>query len=312
MENYGGMLQNYALQQALIGLGHQPVTIDWLPKLKLKWYVRGIARTLLKGVPYRPYHRRRLEVMDSFAHDYLKLTPTCWKHGRNQLDGMDAVIVGSDQVWRPGLGLDYLYDMFLRFAGDFEGRRIAYAASFGTNSWNVSDKVRSRCAVLAAKINPVSVRESSGIDICTSCLGIDAVQMPDPVFLLDPSSYLNLCKDIPVNRKPYLAAYILDSNDKSETAIQKAVSETGLPVIRCTSGAGAKLSVQEWIAMFRDAQYVVTDSFHGVVLSRMLGKDCAVIVNENRGKARFDSVMGVPDLALERKRGLNFLKEALQ
>lgn len=312
MANYGGILQNYALQQVLKQLGHEPVTIDWLPTTPLKWYLRGLVRMVVKGVPYRPLFYVRPERFDAFVRSKLSLTPTVHCYRKSLVEGMDALVAGSDQVWRPGYSPRLLPDMFFRFAGDFGGIRMAYAASFGTDHWEASPSLKACCRRYAKAIHPVSVREKTGIDICRQELGMDAVQMPDPVFLLPAEAYLDLCAGIPRTEEPYIAAYILDERKEVVSQLAQTAAESGLPIRRCTAGRDATLTVEEWLALFRDAREVVTDSFHGSVIARLLNKKCTTICNEQRGKTRFDELNRLgTDLEALRQKGLSFLRDAL-
>ena len=312
MANYGGILQNYALQQVLKQLGHEPVTIDWLPTTPLKWYLRGLLRMIVKGVPYRRLFCVRSEPFETFVRSRLNLTPTVRCYRKSLTKGMDALLAGSDQVWRPGYSPRLLPDMFFRFAGDFRGIRMAYAASFGTDRWEASPSLKAQCLRYAKAIHPVSVRERTGIDICRQELGIAAVQMPDPVFLLPAAAYLDLCAGIPRTEEPYIAAYILDDREEVDAQLARTAAESGLPIRRCTAGKDATLSVEEWLALFRDAREVVTDSFHGSVIARLLDKKCTTLCNEQRGKTRFDELNRLgTDLEALRQKGLSFLRDAL-
>ena len=89
-------------------------------------------------------------------------------------------------------------------------------------------------------------------------------------------------------------------------------SNMELPIRRCTAGKDATLSVEEWLALFRDAREVVTDSFHGSVIARLLDKKCTTLCNEQRGKTRFDELNRLgTDLEALRQKGLSFLRDAL-
>ena len=311
MENYGGILQNYALQQVLIDLGHEPVTIDWLPTLELKWYLRGIRRTLFMGIPYRRLLKSRSTLFSGFIEENIRKTRVVRVYRKGLLRGMDAVIVGSDQVWRYIYNKHSVRDMFLGFAGGFKGRRIAYAASFGLDYWDVPERLQSRCVRLARKFDRISVREESGIRLCMEHFGMEAVRMPDPIFLLPAEKYLDLCKDIPKSDEDFMAAYVLDNDPASETQVLQLQESFNLPVRRCSWGAGATLTVKEWLGMLRDARIVVTDSFHCAVISKLLGKEYRIIENPTRGTARFAQLEAISDFTEERARGREFLKEAL-
>ena len=311
MENYGGILQNYALQQALMDLGHEPVTIDWLPTLEIKWYLRGILRTLFMGIPYRRFFKSRSSLFSGFIEENIRKTRTVRIYRNSLLKGMDAVIVGSDQVWRYIYNRHTVKDMFLGFARGFRGRRIAYAASFGLDYWDVPERLQSRCIRLARKFYRISVREESGIQLCMKHFGMDAVRMPDPIFLLPAEKYLKLCEDLPKSTEKFIAAYVLDDTPSAELQVRHMQESFNLPVRRCSWGDGATLTVKEWLAMLRDAEYVVTDSFHCAVISRLFGKEYGIIENPTRGKARFAQLESTSDLKEELSRGRGFLKEVL-
>lgn len=312
MANYGGILQNYALQQVLKELGHEPVTIDYFPPIPARRYIRSVARWILKGAPYKPLFPKRPALFDSFVRDHIKTLPAGHRYSKALLKGMDAIIVGSDQVWRPIYNVHSLSDMFLSFAGDFKGPRIAYSASFGIDSWDVDKETAARCANLARKFKAISVREPSGVGLCQDYLGVEASVMPDPVRLLEAADYLSLCKDVPVKKERYIAAYILDLNEETENRLDSVQNRTGLPVWRFTADKEALLSVPEWLAAMRDAQIIVTDSYHGAVLGQLFEKPCEIIENSIRGRERFSTLKQALSSEEVRNQGVSFLEEALK
>lgn len=310
-DNYGGILQNYALQQVLKEMGHTPVTIDWHYTLAWKWYIRGLARSLIKRAPYRPFVKKRPPLFDSFVHEFIETTPTVIRYRRSQLKGADAVVVGSDQVWRFEYNRCTLTDMFLGFAKGFQGLKIAYAASFGLDEWDAPAELRKVCSGLSKLFDYVSVREESAVSLCCNELGISAVQMPDPVLLLPSSAYHSLSKNVPRCNQPFICAYVLDNSPAIERKIQEIHEGTGYPVRLFSVGKTATLSIPEWLAQFRDAGYVITDSYHGALFSIIFGKEYSLVENEVRGSARFKQLGSISDLRLENNRGRAFLKEAL-
>ena len=310
-DNYGGILQNYALQQVLKEMGHNPVTIDFHCTLALKWYLRGIARALIKGTPYRPYVKKRPSLFDSFVREYIETTPAVIRYRRSQMKGVDAVVVGSDQVWRFEYNQRTLTDMFLGFAKDYQGLKIAYAASFGLDDWDAPMALRKTCSKLSKSFDYVSVREEAGVRVCNNELGISAVQMPDPVLLLPASAYHSLCKDIPHSNQPFICVYVLDNSPAIEKKIQAIQERTGYPARLFSAGNLATLSIQEWLAQFRDAGYVITDSYHGALFSMVFGKEYSLVENKERGSARFKQLRAITDLKQESIRGQAFLKAAL-
>ena len=103
---------------------------------------------------------------------------------------IDAVIVGSDQVWR------YKYvanieEYFLKSFVSGDLKRIAYAASFGVDKWEFPLRQTRRCAKLAHTFQAISVRESNGVEFCKQYMGVKAVHLLDPTMLLKQSAYIN-------------------------------------------------------------------------------------------------------------------------
>lgn len=321
--NYGGVLQNWALQQVLIKLGHEPVTIDYLPPLPWKkfilstmkslvyWFIPSRRRTFLR----RKY--RRKPVFGDFMEKNVRTTHVCGSYSMRVVReyGMEALVVGSDQVWRPLYNQNCLYDMFLRFAWRFGGKKIAYAASFGVDAWEFSDKQTSVCARLARGFDALSVREESGVRLCLQHLGVKASAVLDPTLLVGKEEYAKLCADVPPAGEEFLAAYVLDTSGEAEEVISEEAGNRGLPVRRFLTGEKAELTMAEWLSVFRDASFIVTDSFHGTVFSIIFGKPFRCVVNKSRGGARFEDLLGkYRSGGLEEWRGRStaFLRENLQ
>ena len=299
MNNYGGILQNYALQQILIKLGHEPVTIDCRPKNSFFWYLIVQCKTLLLYFlpsKRRPFHRfkpsiERKDQMSAFVTKYIttthrlqKITPCIVKKYK-----FNAIICGSDQVWRPAY--NQLDNTFLSFVKDRKVTKIAYAASFGVKVWEYSDVQTFRYSKLAKLFKAISVREKSGVDLCRQYLNVNAVETIDPTLLLRQEQYCQLCSGIQKSRDSYLAAYILDLTEGKKDFIYKIAKKMNLTVKLFSAEKDLNYTVEQWLSMFRDASYVITDSFHGTVFSIIFHKQFISIVNANRGNDRFESLL---------------------
>lgn len=296
--NYGGILQNWALQQILIKLGHDPITIDYLPTLTIKSFILSTIKSLIFW--FIPSRRRRFikrkykrkSLFDGFIAQHIKKTEVCYQYSMKYIEQykLEALIVGSDQIWRPMYN-DCLFDMFLQFAEDFKGKKIAYAASFGVDNWEFSEEQTKICSSLIKQFDAISVRESSGKSLCKNYLGIDALNVLDPTLLVSKDEYIKLCTDIPIVKERFLAAYVLDPSDEVNKIIAEEADKRGLTVRRYSADAKAKLTVEEWISIFRDASFIVTDSFHGTVFSILLKKTFRCVANKDRGNARFEDLL---------------------
>lgn len=294
--NYGGIMQNYALQQALRKLGHDVTTIDYIPHTSVFRYLLSWCKSLLL-FPFKSKRRKfpkfvkvyeRKEHMLSFIKKHISLTQTVTSYSSAILykNNIDAVIVGSDQVWRPKYNR-LIKDMYLRFVPQ-EVRKVAYAASFGVDSWEYSSSLTKECAKYAQQLYKLSVREYSGIELCQRYLGVTAEFVLDPTLLLESEVYKRLFNDSSLYKYPYLFAYILDIDSPKRDYVYKLAKMLNLQPIIYSAG---DIKVEEWLQTICYADYVVTDSFHGTAFSIIFKKDFTAITNPLRGNSRFVSLL---------------------
>lgn len=300
--NYGGILQNYALQQALKKIGHEPFTFDLGKYTWCDWFV-VVCKTIIKkclkrncSFPETPTQKKRIEQpLRDFVLRKIKLMhPRCKRLDKSLVDKykLDALVVGSDQVWRP-LYNYYISDMFFDFAKDKDVKRVAYAASFGTDNWEYNATQENICKSLAKKFDAVSVREDSGVMLCKEKLDVSAEHVLDPTLLLDVEEYKKLTEGCPEDGRKILFAYILNPNDEKIRHINSVAEKLDLiPVIKGAEGnVDTNDSIEGWLSLFRDARYVITDSFHGSVFSIIYNVDFHAIGNMNRGLSRMMSLL---------------------
>lgn len=325
LNNYGGLLQNYALQHILKKMGCNVTTIDYLRTITFIpfWrYLLSCLKTIFlflflgkRREFIRFSHKgRRSALTETFVSNCIETSFKCYRYKRNMLQKKDVVIVGSDQVWRPKYNYR-IEDMYLKFAENLPIKRIAYAASFGVNAWEYSPKQTLECSKLAKKFDAISVREESGVKLCKEHLGVDATWVLDPTLLLTKEDYLPICEDVAVCNEKYIAVYVLDENEDVTATYEKEAAARGLVVKKFHADSKSTLTVPEWLAMFRDASYVVTDSFHGTVFSIIFGKEFKCIYNKGRGAARFESLMNLYNsgkLEEMREFSINWLRKALE
>ena len=309
--NYGGALQNFALQQILVKLGHTPVTIEKdpiqyiskarlffdLPKRLVSKYILRRRKYILNEQKHNEFIATTSQTLRPFIDKYIKRQ---FVNNFKDIDyhDYDAFIVGSDQVWRPVYNWGIIDKMFLSFIPHNDHvKRIAYAASFGTSEWEYSEAQTNECKALIANFDAVSTREVDGVDLCKKYFNRnDAITVLDPTMLLEKSEYEALCNDIPIQKDKTLFAYILDVDNATKAFLEKAAAEKGLTLKLISADDNCTLSVEEWLAMFRDAECVITDSFHGTVYSIIFNQDFYSICNKSRGNARFLSLLSQFDL----------------
>lgn len=315
--NYGGILQAYALQSVLEGLGHKVSVLDKArkPPFKLLWIIckrlvkRFILRKQVAILPEIRYYRETANKNKNtwvFADKYIHRREIRTFREINEKE-FDALVVGSDQIWRNHYLKDNYHSVpfsFLGFATDWDIKRIAYAASLGTDEWEYSDEETALCRELIQKFDAVSVRETSGVDLLKTHLHYDkACQHIDPTFLLDKEHYIRLFTHKKI--KPSggnLLLYILDETPEKLQLVEKVIQETGLIPFRvnsrvedanATNRNQVQPPVENWLRGFYDAEYIVTDSYHACIFSIIFGKPFIVYGNKDRGLARFDSLLGM-------------------
>lgn len=323
--NYGGLLQNYALQQILIGAGHTPCTIDHdrtvrvsalrLMSRKTKAYVKQLLFPN-RSVVYVPNKKEEAAISkytEYFIDKYICRTKRLETHEGFQdvakSNDFQAYVVGSDQCWRPRYNKCFLKEMFLNFVeGQDDIKRIAYAASFGKDEWNLAPKTMAECARLAKKFDLITVREKSGLQLCREHLGVEAKHVLDPTMLLSKADYIKLIEE---EHEPQCSGtlfyYILDPEEAKSRLVKNVANQTGLVPFTvmplCPRGYRTRKDVKKqiekciyppvtsWLRAFMDAEMAIVDSFHGMVFSIIFNKPFWVIGNKRRGMSRFTSLL---------------------
>lgn len=319
--NYGGILQAYALQEVLKSMGHKVEVINrdfnwginkgrslsliirrFLSFLKTLIYIYILKREgyILVNPLSRYYHTIRTEI-DPLP--FVKRKIACSRVIRTSTElelyfkrnKFDAYVVGSDQVWRPRYS-PCIADYFLQGLENYSNvKRIAYAASFGTDVWEYSEEQTRIVINLISKFDAVSVREQSGVKLCNDFLKVSAMHLLDPTMLLNADDYVKLYKQkTRTSRIPGdVFCYILDSSSEVNDIIKcvKEMDMTPFHHKKINTNRFTPISVEQWLRNIHDARFIITDSFHACVFSILFKKPFCVWVNRDRGTARFDSLL---------------------
>ena len=300
--NYGGILQNYALQQILLRNGHEPITLDYSTRYTPYKWILGEIKALVKGskhnVEYPKYFRAGQKNLNKFITKYIKTTrPYYHLPLKRFAKEVDSIIVGSDQVWRPLCNVPeiWLYEMFLESIEDVSLPKIAYAASFGSEEWEYNKNQTLKCAELIKAFKAVSTREDSGVKLCRDFLGYQAEHVLDPTMLLEGGDYEIFTQAESNYSKPTLFVYLLDPSDEKITQIKEIAKAKNLELF--VKGANDDIerddSIERWLSWIKNAKYVVTDSFHGAVFSILFHRPFNVYLESWRGAARFNSLLNL-------------------
>lgn len=305
--NYGGLLQAYALQHFLKKQGHDVLTVDFKRIYKPKlWGIKGISINFVRKYILKqniqsifPLNEKKIS---QYTSDFItkNISKTLEITSIKQLKKLsqynfDAYIVGSDQVWRPAYspGMPAFFLHFLE--KDNLTKRIAYAASFGINNCNeFSTEELTKYSLLAQKFNAIGVREDSAVDLCNIHFKVKAKQVLDPTLLLSQQDYNNLITEaLPNPFSCEIMVYMLDRSEEKLKIIDNISNKLKLePYDFLANNVNNIYSpVGQWLKSFSNSKFVITDSFHGVVFSIIFNKPFIAIGNKDRGLTRFTSLL---------------------
>ena len=303
--NYGGIIQNYALQTVLRRMGHSVDTINLrstplgkkydIPLLKMFSGLGGRSRA-------KQNVRRFMDEHISFTTPLRTKKELC----RYDFSAYDAVIVGSDQVWRACYAYPDIYAYYLDFIRDGRIRKIAYSASFGTDTQEYTPEQAMRCGECIRDFDVITVREQSALTLindvyqwhCKSA----PVQTLDPTMLLHSEDYVQLASGYGNDdgNRGGLFYYVLDMTEEKRDLINRTAAALGVKPFTVNRKSRRWYDslekrmvppVEEWLMAFDKARYVFTDSFHGSVFSIIFNKDFVAFGNKKRGMGRFRSLM---------------------
>lgn len=273
--NYGAVLQCYALQTALEKCGYTVEVINYQNDFFRRFYSPFyMEKKNLRKFAYMLYaynsKRKRNESFKEFRNQYLHLSQSYTpKDIENADTNYDAIIVGSDQVWNLDLTKDdqtYLLNFVQK------AKRFSYAASFGKDS--LQEALKPVYEKELSQYKYITVRESSGISIVEELCSVNTTLVPDPTLLLSSNEWDKIASLKECPKEKYICVYKINVSQCYEAA-QQLSKKTGYPVVvlkpdkTCPSSFSKKefASPEEFVGLIKNAEYVVTDSFHGTAFS---------------------------------------------
>lgn len=316
-DNYGQLLQCYALQQFLKNNGHNPYLIRYhVQKKKFIHYlqkafnIKFLYKWLINRSKVKTEQKIHDRHFDDFRKKYIEVSDNYYstiKQLKENPPDADAYIVGSDQVWNTfHNSLNSIkmriHAYFLDF-GTPETKRLSYAASWGIKE--LPDDFITEIAPLLKKFDYVSVREESGLELCSQCGCSDAEWVCDPTELISADEYRALYNsektNIPSNK--YILLYLLKSPIEIDIdEIYKFANSKNLSVVYITGNGRIDeynktfATIPEWLCLLDNAEYVITNSYHCSVFSTIFHKKYGVlkVVGKNKQmNSRFDSLFNL-------------------
>lgn len=309
--NYGAVLQAGALEFTLKEIGYKPTHIDFKAKKK-KNFKQRLNKALKKLTPQQRAKRsisrqQRIgnkDAFENFRKNYISRTEKIRKPKEfiKIAQDFDAIIVGSDQVWRPTYAIDPIA-FFLGYVPSGIAR-IAYAASFGTSHWEMlcdtklTNKVRSELS----KFKAISCREDSGVDICRKIFKVEAEHVLDPLLLVSNLYLEEIISESTVRNNGKLIYYKLDFNEDFFDDIKEISNKTSRVAtnIYLKNSKNREYSeVSDWLSMIYKSETVITDSYHCICLALRFNKEVIYCPNESRGQGRILSLLNKLDIGFE-------------
>lgn len=302
-KNYGSMLQAYATQQVIKKLGYQAETIriegiaKEIRNAKLKYYMKQLTDwTVVKGKlgfvkrfffkkmdkEFKENVTVRDKKFNEFKNTKYELSPiyNSKKEISKYCHNYSSVLVGSDQLWLPSnIDVDYYT---LNFVPE-DINKIAYATSFGVSAlperqWSFASKFLNR-------INYVSVREEGGQKIVKEVAHRDVPVVCDPTLLFTKDEWLKYFPNKRIYKEKYIFCYFLGNNPEQREFADKIRKITGYKIVSLLhmdeyiksdidfpDYAPYNIGPEEFVNLIRNAEFILTDSFHGTVFSVLNGR----------------------------------------
>lgn len=305
-DNYGAILQSYGLQAKLKELGFVPEIIDYyceyisnpfrLVNLKEKGpfnYIYGV----IGHICYIPRRRK----CQKFRKKYMHYSAPVRKGDMAAVSGKyDAYIAGSDQIWDYKLtNFDTTY--FLDFVNEGK-KKYSYAASIGEHL--PPEALRGMYSALLKQFDQILVRENYGADIVEELTGKRPECVCDPTLLLSAKEWEPFVRN-PKRKDKYILVYQLGINTEIVEFARRMAKKTGYRIVyipfplvgllkcRCKIAIGPS----EWLGLFKNAEYVISDSFHGVVFSLLFNRPFFTMVNGHHTNKRVEQLLKTVNLS---------------
>ena len=300
-ENFGSALQTYATQYTLEKMGydarifeikgvHRQIHIKKLlyylgrmfDPVEFKYLVANLKSRSRKSASassdqYAQDMNIRKKVYADFNTRWNKMLPMVngWGGLAKQAAGMDAVVVGSDQLWRPS---NIVGGYFTLEFVPYQVKKIAFSTSFGVPE--LPKHLHKHAKKFLSRINHISVRENSGANIVKQECGREATVVCDPTMMLTAEDWLHIQDTKPFADGKYILMYLMGDNPEQRGFVKKLSEKTGCRIIGLLHGATYisydedvvdekpyNVGPSDFVNLIRYAEYVCTDSFHCCVFS---------------------------------------------
>lgn len=299
--NYGAILQLYALQKSVKNLGVEVEIINYISPVlkedyKLVRFRNGIKNFIASLISLRLFNNKKKK-FDRFIKEYMCLSESVFQ--KNELHILsqkyDYVIAGSDQVWNYQITNNdstYLLD-FVDCS-----KRVSYAASFGLS--DIPLPMREIYINLLQEFKYITVREKQGAELIENLCRKNVPVVLDPTLLLNKQDWNAITSKLSV-KKTKIVVYTLFRSDLLFEYALELSKKTGLEIAVINPRVRnifSKTSMydsgpEEFVDLIMNAEYVLTNSFHGTVFSINFNKKFLVELPKGEGAQRNSRIVNI-------------------
>jgi len=307
-DNFGAVLQVYALQQTIKELNIDVEIIDFRPQALIIPYnhtvnlknrysvngIKGVIRALLSSIYNYRNIESRLKSFRKFRDDNLNISKEKYYFSQELLNSppkYDYFLTGSDQVWNPSFKRKIGDSYFLDFV-DNNAIKISYAASIAEE---VDEGLIGDYKNHINRFDYISVREKSGVEFLQNIINNSVEVTLDPTLLLNKRKWKNISKK-PNLKEKYILVYGLEHNNELIKLANRLSEEINIKIISYTNQKIFNNVIEsfyfkgpdEFLGLFENAEVILTNSFHGTVFSVINNKPFYTIPHTTTGSRMID------------------------
>ena len=300
--NFGSVLQAYATECFFKKLGFEAEIIDYIPEnwQTKKMIFKASGKLSAKKMIYALFRSFAVWLKQKTIWSFLKKNVNLTKKylSYNELcknpPKADIYCTGSDQVWNSAY-CNCDPSFYLQF-GEHDAKRIAYAASFGKTE--IDEEEKATVAEYLSQYSKLTLREDSAVSLVNK-MGFEGTAVIDPTLQLDAENWRKIMSKRLIKEK-YLILMLLYNEDNGATELARKIADKkGLKLIKISwemtkpplvDKLMTHRTPEDFLSLFNYADFVVTNSFHGLAFSINLNKQF-VVVKRNEFNSRIESLL---------------------
>lgn len=275
---YGAVMQTYATCKLLEEVGHIVTVINLVhPRCKKTYLNWRKLPDLIREFQFYLFKRKFFSTMTRKGYTMDDIT----------LPDADVTMVGSDQVWNRDITADFGTTFYLDFVPNTQ-KKIAFCSSFGKSEWNEDAEYTEILKKEFSKFDAISIREKSGVEIMKNIFGLSSINLQDPTIGYGKFEELVYNK----KKQAHIFTFLLNTSKDAQAKAKYIANEIGVPLYKKNKINRYLFSgPRHWLTNIHNAEYVITDSFHGLALSIIFHKQFFVFCADPKKFTRLKSLL---------------------